>query len=287
MTCENNAGGSGFVGRCLAQQMLQRRADVFVYDCAPPQLPTKAIYTLGDVTDKGNLVAKMSEFRPTCVIHLASWGMSGPNMLNPKCSHINIEGARASLEASAECSVESFIYLSTYNVVFHGQTIEGGDESMPYSPPHCHTDCYSPSKAEAEKLVLEANGRRLSGGGKLITCVLRPAAIYGVGEQRHLPRILKMVDLGLLARIGHAVVDWVHVENLVHAILLAHKATTSLKGNVSKAPAGHAYFISDNDPMNNFDFLRPIVESRGKQYPPLTGRLFCLSLRERVAHFFK
>ena len=32
-------------------------------------------------------------------------------------------------------------------------------------------------------------------GGKLVTCVLRPAAIYGVGEQRHFPRIVKMIDL--------------------------------------------------------------------------------------------
>ena len=33
--------------------------------------------------------------------------------------------------------------------------------------------------------------------GKLATCCIRPAAIYGEGEERHLPRILEMVQQGL------------------------------------------------------------------------------------------
>jgi hypothetical protein len=35
-------------------------------------------------------------------------------------------------------------------------------------------------------------------------------------EQRHLPRILQLIDCGLFFfRIGSATVDWVHVDNLV------------------------------------------------------------------------
>ena len=53
-------------------------------------------------------------------------------------------------------------------------------------------------------------------GLRLSTCSLRPAAIYGVEEQRHLPRILQFIDCGLFFfRIGSATVDWVHVDNLV------------------------------------------------------------------------
>jgi nucleoside-diphosphate-sugar epimerase len=113
----------------------------------------------------------------------------------------------------------------------------------------------------------------------MVTCVLRPAAIYGVDEQRHLPRIVKMVDLGLNMRIGRAVVDWVHVKNLVLAILLAHDRTASLDGNCKAAPAGRAYFISDDDPIDNFQFLRPVIEVRGKSYPSLVLPVWlCLSL---------
>ena len=53
-------------------------------------------------------------------------------------------------------------------------------------------------------------------GLRLSTCSLRPAAIYGVDELRHLPRILQLIDCGLFFfRIGSATVDWVHVDNLV------------------------------------------------------------------------
>jgi hypothetical protein len=46
--------------------------------------------------------------------------------------------------------------------------------------------------------------------------VLRPAAIYGPAEERHFPRIVQTMDCGLyLATIGAALVDWVHVDNLV------------------------------------------------------------------------
>lgn len=77
------------------------------------------------------------------------------------------------------------------NVVYGGQRIEGGDESLPYFPPHRHPDAYSRTKAAAEQAVLAANGTPLPGrrGRCLRTCALRPAGIWGVGEQRHLPRM--------------------------------------------------------------------------------------------------
>lgn len=76
------------------------------------------------------------------------------------------------------------------NVVYGGQQIEDGDESLPYFPyPDTHHDAYSRTKALAERAVLAANGTPLPGGGTLRTCALRPAGIWGPGEQRHLPRM--------------------------------------------------------------------------------------------------
>jgi len=67
---------------------------------------------------------------------------------------------------------------------------------------------------------------------QLLTCALRPAAIYGPGETRHFPRIMRSVRWGLLQfRIGSpsAKVDWVHVDNLVYAHLLAMAALLNPK----------------------------------------------------------
>lgn len=84
----------------------------------------------------------------------------------------------------------------------------------------------------------------------MYTCAIRPAAIYGPGEERHLPRILKMARLGLLRfRIGasNVLTDWVYADNLVHAHLLASMALIDdLPGRLGHPPgAGQAYFISD------------------------------------------
>jgi nucleoside-diphosphate-sugar epimerase len=91
---------------------------------------------------------------------------------------------------------------------------------------------------------------RVKKGKKLYTCAIRPAAIYGPGEERHLPRILKMARLGLLKfRIGgpNVLTDWVYADNLVHAHLLASMALIDdLPGRSGLPPAaGQAYFISD------------------------------------------
>lgn len=61
-------------------------------------------------------------------------------------------------------------------------------------------------------------------GKPLATCALRAAGIYGDGEERHFPRILQTLQKGLYKfNIGSpdSLVEWVYVDNLVHAHILA------------------------------------------------------------------
>ena len=101
-------------------------------------------------------------------------------------------------------------------MVFGGKPIINGDEFTPYFPINEYCDQYSPSKSLAEQLVIQANGQKMKNGKQFSTASVRPAAIYGEEEQRHLPRIVKHMDNGLfLFRISNAIVDWVHIDNLV------------------------------------------------------------------------
>lgn len=89
-------------------------------------------------------------------------------------------------------------------------------------------------------------------GKCLYTCTIRPAAIYGPGEERHLPRIVSMVKLGLVPfKIGNANVktDWVYVDNLVLALLLASMGLLDdIPGKEGRpVAAGQPYFISDGN----------------------------------------
>lgn len=91
---------------------------------------------------------------------------------------------------------------------------------------------------------------REKNGKCLYTCSVRPAAIYGPGEERHLPRIVNLAKLGLLPfKIGESSVktDWVYVDNLVLALIMASMGLLdefSRKGSQPVA-AGQSYFISD------------------------------------------
>ena len=95
-----------------------------------------------------------------------------------------------------------------------------------------HSDQYSRTKTKAELLVLQNNGRIVADNEKSILCtsVIRPAAIYGEEEQRHFPRIVQHIDNDILKfRIGsRSIVDWVHIDNLVHAYLLLIKKAALL-----------------------------------------------------------
>ncbi|XP_019490215.1 PREDICTED: short-chain dehydrogenase/reductase family 42E member 1 isoform X3 [Hipposideros armiger] len=143
--------------------------------------------------------------------------------------------------------------------------------------------------ASYEKRVLEANGTSLErSDGVLRTCALRSAGIYGPGEQRHLPRIVSYIEKGLFKFVygdPRSLVEFVHVDNLVQAHILASEALKADRGHIA---SGQPYFISDGRPVNNFEFFRPLVEGLGYPFPsirlPLT-LIYCFAFLTEMAHF--
>ncbi|KAL4432851.1 hypothetical protein ABPG77_008177 [Micractinium sp. CCAP 211/92] len=271
-------GGGGYVGHRLGLALAASGQQVLLLDLVTPSAPLAPglRFACVDVCDEQALVAAFAG--ADAVFHLASFGMSGGQQLLPALIEaVNVGGTRAVLGACLAAGVPRLVYLSTYNVVYGGQRIENGDESLPYFPLHRHPDAYSRTKAVAEQLVLAANMSPLPGqpGQHLRTCALRPAGIYGPGEQRHLPRIVRYLELGLFSFVigppHEGIVDWLHVDNLIQAMLLAAEALAADKQHVA---AGQAYFIHDDQPgvtsrVNNFEFLRPLVEGLGYPFPRL------------------
>ncbi|XP_040503329.1 putative short-chain dehydrogenase/reductase family 42E member 2 isoform X3 [Gallus gallus] len=181
---------------------------------------------------------------------------------------VNINGTRFIIDACKQRNITRLIYTSTVNVVFGGLPIEDGDEeTVPYFPIEKHVDHYSRTKSIAEQMVLAANGTPLAGGGVLYTSVLRPPGIYGPEEQRHLPRLAKNIERGILSfKFGDpsAKMNWVHVENLVQAQILAAEALTPEKNYIA---SGQVYFIHDGEKFNLFEWLAPLFERLGCSKP--------------------
>lgn len=113
---------------------------------------------LGDITQKKDVDRALRG--ADCVFHLASFGMSGKEMLQyGRIDEVNINGTCHVLDACIEHGIRRLVYVSTYNVVFGGKEIVNGNETLPYFPMDDHADPYGRSKAIAEQLVLKSNGR--------------------------------------------------------------------------------------------------------------------------------
>eukprot|EP00040_Diaphanoeca_grandis_P026157 m.146067 g.146067 ORF g.146067 m.146067 type:complete len:389 (+) comp30465_c0_seq2:165-1331(+) len=236
------------------------------------------------------------------VFHVASYGMSGGAQLNKsKVQRVNVWGTKRLLAGCVAQGVSALVYVSSYNVIFNGTEIFGGDETLAYIRDDEHVDEYSRTKCIAEQLVLAADstpttpltpqqtsrankaGNSTQPPHRLRTCAVRPAAIYGEGESRHFPRIVGLVNQGLgFFAIGskNILCDWVHGDNLCHCLLLAAKA---LMGDRSSTTVGgQAYFCSDGHPINNFDFLSEILSS-----PDTVGeKLFWFRVNTTIMYIF-
>ncbi|KAL5557670.1 hypothetical protein UlMin_033881 [Ulmus minor] len=268
------SGGLGFVGSALCLELVRRGASqVRAFDLRTSSPWSDDLHRHGVQCVQGDVSQKKDVERALrgvdCVFHLCSFGMSGKEMLRfGRVDEVNINGTCHVLDACLHFGIQRLVYVSTYNVVFGGKEIVNGNETLPYFPLDDHVDPYGRSKSIAEQLVLKNNGRPLKkkNGKCLYTCAVRPAAIYGPGEERHLPRIVSLAKLGLMPfTIGDssAKTDWIYVDNLVLALILA---SMGLLDNIPvnkgrPVAAGQPYFVSDGSPINSFEFLRPLLRS--------------------------
>ncbi|XP_035298141.1 putative short-chain dehydrogenase/reductase family 42E member 2 isoform X2 [Cricetulus griseus] len=280
-------GGGGYLGFSLGSSLAKRGTSVILLDLRRPQwpLPTGTEFIQADVRDEEALYQAFQGV--DCVFHAASYGMSGAEKLQKQqIESINVGGTRLVINVCVRRRVPRLVYTSTVNVTFGGKPIEQGDEdSVPYFPLDKHMDHYSRTKAIADQLTLMANGTPLLGGGTLRTCVLRPPGIYGPEEQRHLPRVVSHIKKRLfMFRFGdrRTRMNWVHVQNLVQAHMLAAEALTMAKGYVA---SGQAYYINDGESVNLFEWMAPLFEKLGYSQPWIWVPTSCVYLSAAVMEY--
>ena len=250
-------GGGGFVGGYVIERLLARGYAVrSIGRSSQPQLEAQGVEVVcGDLTDAAAVSAACEGV--DAVFHVAAragvWG-SWESYYQP-----NVIGTRNVVVACQQQSVERLIYTSTPSVVFTGQPIRGGDESLPYGKNWlCH---YAHTKAIAEAEALAANSETL----KIVA--LRPHLIFGPGDPHLLPRVLASVQAGRLKIVGdgRSRVDVSYVGNVADAHLDAFDALAAGKG------AGQAYFISQGESVELWPWLNSILEGLG--HAPLTSKI--------------
>jgi nucleoside-diphosphate-sugar epimerase len=149
--------------------------------------------------------------------------------------------------------VPRLVFTSSPSVTFTGENQIHVDESAPYARRWlCH---YAHSKALAEQLVLEANDPP-----QLMTCALRPHLLWGPGDPHLIPKLLSRARSGRFRRIGDGknLVDHTFVENAAWAHWQAAERLTP-----GSPVCGSAYFISQDDPVNCWQWINEILKLAG------------------------
>lgn len=260
-------GGSGFVGANLVTTLLDRGYRVRSFDRAPSPLPQHPQLEVleGDVTDTAVCAEAVdgidTVFHTAAIIDLMG-GASVTEEYRQRSFGVNVGGTENLVRAGQAAGVQRFVYTSSNSVVMGGQNIAGGDETLPYTGRF--NDLYTETKVIAERFVLGQNGSP-NGGAGLLTCAIRPSGIWGRGDQTMFRKLFESVIAGhVKVLIGRksARLDNSYVHNLIHGFILAAQHLTP----GGTAP-GQAYFINDAEPINMFEFARPVIEACGENWP--------------------
>jgi 3beta-hydroxy-delta5-steroid dehydrogenase/steroid delta-isomerase len=258
-------GGSGFVGANLVTTLLDRGYQVRSFDRAPSPLPARPGLEVrrGDICDPGMVATAVDDidtvFHTAALIELLG-GASVTDEYRKRSFAVNVDGTKNLVHAAQAAGVKRFVYASSNSVVMGGQAIAGGDETLPYTDRF--NDLYTETKVVAERFVLSQNG--IDG---LLNCAVRPSGIWGCGDQTMFRRVFESVQAGhvkILVGRKAARLDNSYVHNLIHGFILA--AEHLVPGGT--AP-GQAYFINDAEPVNMFEFARPVVAACGHRLPRL------------------
>lgn len=255
-------GGSGFVGANLVTELLTRGLTVRSFDRVASPLPEhpRLQQVVGDITNRDDVAAAVAGvdtvFHTAAIIDL----MGGASANRDRSFAVNVGGTENLVRASQAAGVARFVYTASNSVVVGGRPIAGGDETLPYTDRF--KDLYTETKVVAEKFVLSQNGV-----GGLLTCSIRPSGIWGRGDQTMFRKVFESVLAGhvkVLVGSKDVKLDNSYVHNLIHGFILA--AEHLVPGGT--AP-GQAYFVNDGEPINMFEFSRPVVEACGAKLPTL------------------
>lgn len=249
-------GSNGFVGKHLTRALAARGDEVVALDLGPGTFTEPQVRSVtGDLRDAAFLSSAAEKV--DVVFHVASRVQTRRTGAD-EVRDVNVGGTEKLLAACRERGVGRFVYVSSASVVYGGQNIENGDETLPY-PAHFHAP-YAETKAVAERLVLQSSGK-----GGVLTCAIRPHIVFGPGDTRFFPAVLGRARSGRLKAYAgdpKKLSDFTYVDNLVDGLLRAGDRLTP-----GSPVAGQAYFVTNGDPRPFWGFIGQLLDGLSLKRP--------------------
>ena len=252
-------GGAGYVGGTVAELLLQKGHDVTIYDnlCHGHRsmVPAKAEFIEGDLADRSRLEQILASRKFDGVMHFAALIEAGESMKKPELYFRNNSASTLTLfEAMLATGVNRLVFSST-------AAVYGEPESTPIREDARlrPTNTYGESKLLVEQMLTWLN--RVHGFRYASLRYFNVAgAIEGRGEahepESHLIPLILDVALGKRKNIkifgqdyptpdGTCIRDYVHVQDLAHAHLLAFEALNDRDRLIYNIGNGHGFTIRE------------------------------------------
>lgn len=237
-------GAGGFVGGHVLQglralpaaprlRLLQHRRPLAVDDGGHEQVVT------ADLAEPATLAGICKGI--TVLIHAASYlGNSAE-----RCVAVNAEGTEALVAVARQAGVPRIIYVSNAAVYGYATHRRASEADVVLAP----ATAISRSRVRAELAVLAAGG-----------IVLRPLFVYGRGDTRFLPAIIRaLTRLPFMIGGGRAQLSVVAAEELANVVVC-------LATNDSPVAPG-AYHVTDGHPVSFRAIADALAENLGLRAP--------------------
>ena len=241
-------GGTGFVGSHLVDALLERGHEVSCLARDPDRLRWLAglrgvRIVFGDLRSARGLESLVEG--QDLVVHAAA-RVKAPTQ--EAYNQVNVQGTVNVLHALEECRARpaGLIYISS-------QAAVGPCRAGRPRPVAEDADLRPVSRYGTSKALAEAALRKLGSG--LGLTIVRPPVVYGPRDTDVLS-YFRLVSRGLAPVIGHNVLSFVYVRNLVDGILLALERPS---------PGTRAYTFTDGGPCEWSQFAAAIAYSLGRR----------------------
>ncbi|CAK3844220.1 Sterol-4-alpha-carboxylate 3-dehydrogenase, decarboxylating [Lecanosticta acicola] len=252
-------GGSGFLGRGIVKALLEGHPTwkITILDLHAPDPETQgriAGFVEADITSPASVSDAFVNYKPDIVVHTAGivpardYRYSTDSKQWDKVKAINYHGTANVLEATMASGCRRFVYTSSCTAVIDDLDHDyyNMDESVPLGYATLH---YGKSKGMAEQYVL-SNAHAEKG---LKACALRPCTILGPGDTAVIGLMYDLIakyETYFIVGDGDNIYDFMYIDNAVRAHVLAVENLLT-----TATAAGHAFFISNQEPVYFWDFL--------------------------------